>query len=187
MRLFPIGNIGKLCLCGSQVVMVELALLEDLACSQSDLCPFREIAVKFHPPGQVLSEIQDRIPLWRADQFFHRKNIFLPDRQSIPVAKPSAMFRSLQKDSCLCAHAFSPGIILLAVIDIIESDRRRTGLPGIVSAHNAFPFLLFVHIQLRDGIETVAIKVCVSTVESQSSFEPALSQKDADLIFSLKK
>ena len=121
--------------------MVKLALLKDLACSQSDLYPRREVTVKFHPPGQVLSEIQNRIPLWRMDHFFYGKGIFFPDRKAEPVAEFSAMIRRLQKNYALSVHALSSGVILLPVIDIIEKNRRRAGLPCVIGTDDAFSFL----------------------------------------------
>ena len=176
----PVGDIGKAGDGRAVVFMVEFAVLQDLPRREGDAGALLQSAGEAHPAGQILTEVQDRVALWRADQFLHREAVTFHHRQTHPVLQWPAALRGcqLRRADNFRLDARVPG---LPVIDIGETDGRAQFLPVLVRGCEqgiALP-------QLRDGVEPVAVEIRIAALKAQTALEPALAQGDDQAVFPL--
>ena len=169
----PVGDIGKAGDGRAVVFMVEFAVLQDLPRRERDAGALLQSAGEAHPAGQILTEVQDRVALWRADQFLHREAVTFHHRQTHPVLQWPAALRGyqLRRADNFRLDARVPG---LPVIDIGETDGRAQFLPALVRGCEqgiALP-------QLRDGVEPVAVEIRIAALKAQTALKPALAQGD---------
>ena len=94
MGFFSIGKIQKFRFCSPQIFMIKFLILHNFRCSQAYPFSLRNPAVKFHPSGQILSEIQNRISRWRMKNLFYGKDLFRLDRKAVSIGKFSTFFRT---------------------------------------------------------------------------------------------
>ena len=94
MGFFSIRKIQKFRFGSPQIFMVKLLILHNFRCSQAYPFSRRNPAVKFHPSGQILSEIHNRISRRRMKNLFYGKDFFRLDRKAISIENFSAFFRT---------------------------------------------------------------------------------------------
>ena len=175
--LRPVGDVGKLRLRRAVVVMVELAVLQNLPRRQRDFDVLRQPRVEHHPAGQVLLEVEDQVALRRPDRF-GVEAVLSPYRQRHAVAQRAAALRRGKPHTPRLLR-YNARVIDLAVVDIGKGNGGGPFLPSLVGLDQQCA----IRIQLRDGVQAVTVEIGIAALESQAALEPAFAKPELQRVF----
>ena len=160
--------------------MIELPVLQNLSRRQRDRCVLGKLGAKLDPAGQILPEVQNAITPGRVNQFLHRETVLFPHREGETILKRPAFLGYRRLDTAQ-QLGYGTGIPDFAVINVGKADRRREFFPAFIRGSQERAAL----IELRDGVKSVAVEIGIAALKTQAAFEPALPQRDHQLIFTL--
>ena len=170
-----IRNVDKFCFGISVIVVIEIAILQNLTAFNDDSGSLGKICLKFHESGMILAEIHHSFSCRCMDDFLWMKLFFRHNRKTVTFC---------QSAWCgLYFHLF-PRVLTFfpetVVIDLTHVDSTvfnvtSTILPAFICTDHFLASVLIIHMKLCNRFHLIPEKAGL-VFQSESSHVPSFSK-----------
>ena len=174
-----IGNIDVFGFCTPQIVIVEIAALQNLTCLNMNFSSCRYVDMQLENSRKLLPHIEDQLAGRSMKQFFWFKRLMNRHRKAHPFRQFS--FGCLTKNRPLQWQFRQRVVPVLTVVKVRECNFTAPHLPRFVRADHILRSVRIRQMQLRNQLPLIAVKSLVlKRTESKPRLIPAVSKQHTE-------